>query len=35
MKNRNSNIEIMRFLSAVGILLGHSAFEGQGILYFI
>ena len=33
MRNRNSNIEIVRFFSAVGILLGHSASKGQGILY--
>lgn len=31
MKSRNSNIELVRYLSAVGILLGHSAYKGQGI----
>lgn len=32
MKERNSNIELLRFLSAIGILLGHSASKGQGII---
>lgn len=29
---RNSNFELVRFLAAIGILLGHSASKGQGII---
>lgn len=32
MKERNSNFELIRFLAAIGILLGHSASKGQGIV---